>query len=149
MASIQTTLRTALEADATLVAILTGGIYDASELDKNGLDINTSGLYSNERLNPCAVLRWRGAAAYGPHYTVDRRSERRFVEIYFYEEDGNANIDAAIRRVKLVLDRTQRTADNGGLWWCNWVSDFGESVADELHGAAMNFSRYEVIYTRR
>lgn len=149
MATLSTTIRQTLEADATLTAILTGGIFDAAELDKNGLNASISGLYTNEQLNPCLVIRWRGAIPYGPHYTADRRSERQFFELYFYEENGNANIDAAIRRCKLLLDRTQRTADNVGLCWVNWVNDMGEGVADELGGASMNFSRYEVMYTRR
>lgn len=144
MASIQTALRQTLEGHTPLTMILTGGIFDAGELGRQGLRPDTAGLYNGQALNPCAVIRWRGAAEFRPHFAA----EKRYFEIYFYEDDGNLNIEEALRLTKNLLHRNQIEADNGGLWWVNWVSDFGEFTAPELGGAAANLSRYEVIYLR-
>ena len=149
MASIGTVIRQALEASATLTAVLTGGIYDASELGRQGLTPDATGLYTGQVLNPCAIIRGRGANPFGPHYTADNRSERAFFEIYFYEDNGFVNVDNALNLTKKLLDRSQHTADNGSIWWVNWVNDSGELDAPEYGAAAMKFSRYELIYVRR
>ncbi len=95
MASLQDTIRLALEGDATLTAILTGGIFDASELDREGLSLGDV-QDTNNKVKPCAVLRWRGSNPTGP---TDRlNAEARFLEVYLYEDMGTVNIEAARRR---------------------------------------------------
>lgn len=144
MPTIQAALRQTLEAHSPLTALLTGGIFDAAELGRQGLRPDTPNLYDGQVLKPCAVIRWRGAAEFRPHYAA----EKRFFEIYFYEDDGHATIEDALRLTKKLLHRAQLEADNGGLWWVNWVSDSGEFTASEMGGASAIFSRYEVIYLR-
>lgn len=146
MATIQAAVRTLIESESQIINLLTGGVFDAAELGRVGLSPNTPGLYdAASRLKPAAVIRWRGAAQYGPHFA----GERRFFEIYIYEDDGNAIIEEVKRLLKNLLHRRMVTADGGGLWWINWISDFGEMFREtELGGAAADFCRFEVIYTR-
>lgn len=145
MASISAVVRVALENTSALTTLLTGGIFDASELGRLGLSPSTSGLYNGDVLKPCAVIRWRATNPYGPHYGP--QSQRRSVEIYVYEDDGYNTIESALYLIKQTLHRTQLDADNGGLWWVNWTYTSGELDAPELGNAAMQFARFEVIYT--
>ena len=145
MATQRNALRTYLEADGTLTGVLTGGIYDASELDRNGLsplDLSTD---SVGRMQPVMVIRWRGASA----KEIIRHSERRFVEFYFYDDSGYANIESAKARLKALLDGynlggTQDAKMNT----FHWVNDLGEFVAEEYEGAASDRSTYYVDYSR-
>lgn len=145
MASIGTVIRQALEGSAPLTAVLTGGIFDASELGRQGLLPSTTGLYSGQVLNPCAIIRWGDTNTFGPHYAP--QSERAFFEVYVYEDDGYASIDTAIRLIKQTLHRTAYTADNQRLNWVNWIHNSSELDAPELGGAAMKFARFELIFT--
>ncbi len=146
MASLQDTIRLALEGDATLTAILTGGIFDASELDREGLSLGDV-QDTNNKVKPCAVLRWRGSNPTGP---TDRlNAEARFLEVYLYEDMGTVNIEAARRRIKQLLHRQSFLATNFGLVWLRWAGDQGEFSADELGGASADMARFEVTLTRK
>ena len=144
MAIIHAALRETLEGNSELTTVLTGGIFDADNLDRTGLRPDTPTLYSGHLLKPCAVIRWRGATQFRPHYAAEKRN----FEIYFYQDSGNTTVEEALRLTKKLLHRAQLEADNGGLWWVNWVSDSGEFKASEMGGASAIFSRYEVIYLR-
>lgn len=146
MSALSEAVRTLLEADGTLTGILTGGIFDASELDRQGLTLFDAARDSVGRLQPVAVLRWRTSTVYGPD---NFDGERRFLHIYMYENAGTASIDQAKRRLKELLHRKQVSANGFGVGWINWVSDQGEFVDTQLGGASADMSRYEVIYTRR
>ena len=151
MATIESDLRTFLEADGTLTGILTGGIYDASELDQNLLTPSTPGLYTSAtvpKLKPCLLIRW---AEKNPSEVVDK-SRRQFVNFFVYEHRGYANINAAIGRLFDILNRKKVTVTNGSTRRAHqfhWDGDAGEYVAEELNGAAANRSTYYVDFTRR
>lgn len=142
--SIRTDIRETLEGDATLVAILTGGIYDASELPMDGLTPSSApGAFTGVRLNPCAVIRFRGSN----ETEIIGSSRRRFMEIYFYQQVGMDQIDAAAARCRVLLHHAKQfTTDGGQVYYTTWVDSSGDMVADELDGAAMAFSRYYVDY---
>lgn len=146
MATQRDALRVYLEADPTLTGILTGGIYDASELDQNGLPDGGLLMDARGRYLPWVVIRWRTANA----TEIIRHSERRFVEVYFYDQTGYANIEAAKRQVKALLDgHPVGGADDAQMNTFHWVSDLGDFVADEYEGAAADRSTYYVDYTRK
>jgi len=144
--SIRTDLRETLEGDATLVAILTGGIYDASELPQDGLTPEAApGAYAANgvTLKPCAVLRFRNMN----ETEIVGNSRRRFFEIYFYQHVGQAQIDIAQARCRALLHpHKQFTTSSDQFYYTTWVDDLGDLVADELNGAAMSFSRYYIDY---
>lgn len=133
-----------LEADATLTATLTGGIYDASELPMDGLTPSAApDAYDGVRLQPCAVIRWRSVS----ETQILGASRRRFLEIYYYQAVGQGSIESAQARVRTLLHRAKQLETDGGqVYFATWVEDGGEMVADELNGAAMSFSRYYVDY---
>lgn len=108
--TLQATLRTTLEADVTLTGLLTGGIFDASELPEDGL---TPGMTNTPWdaygvLQPCAVIRWRGQNPYGPHW--DLGSERLFFEVYLY--GARSSIDSAADRLNVLLNAVIVVADS-------------------------------------
>ncbi len=148
MATLKDAVRTTLEGDATLSAILTGGVYDASEVERDGVTADNVQRDANGRVKPFAVLRWRGSA---PDFVLGtHEAERRYLEVWLYEDTGYTNIDAAERRIKTLLHRkTFADTDNEGLAWARWVHDLGESSADELGGASASMSRYEIVLTRK
>jgi len=73
-------------------------------------------------------------------------TERRSVEIYFYQHRGYATIERAKRRVKTILERTMLPADDAGIAMFHWAHDTGEFPADELGRASADMSRYYVDY---
>lgn len=147
MATLQDTVRLYLEGQISLTMILTGGIFDASEMDREGMDLETVRDATTKRLKPWAELRWRGSNPTGP---TDRlNAETRFLEVWLYEDMGYANIEAAKRIVKQLLHRKVFAADNYGLVWLRWAGDLGEFVADEMGGASGDRCRFELTLTRK
>jgi len=142
--SIRGDVRETLEGDATLTGILTGGIYDASELPMDGLTPTAApGAFNGARLLPCAVVRWRGRS----ETEIIGHSRRQFLEIYFYQAVGQDQIELAMSRCKVLLHRAKQfTASGGQVYFSTWVEDAGDLVADEMDGAAMSLSRYYVDY---
>lgn len=108
--SLQTTLRQTLEDDATLAGLLTGGVFDASELPDDGLTPGMTGSPwgSDGVLQPCAVIRWRGQNPFGPHWETG--SERIFVEVYLY--GMRTSIDSAADRLNVLLNAAILSADS-------------------------------------
>lgn len=149
MASLRDTIRLALEGDATLTAILTGGVYDASELDREGLSLSdVSKQADGVRIKPTAVLRWRGSNPTDQSDFIPG-VESRFMEVWVYADQGYATIDSAIRRIKTLLDLHYFTSDNEGLTYLRWAGDIGEIEAPELGNATADRSRYQIILVRK
>jgi len=143
MATIPNALRTYLEADATLTGILTGGIWDAAELDREGLTVSDASYDSIGRLLPTAVIRWRGESPFGWHYT----GERRTCEIYLYEHVGWTNIEAAKKRLKELLHRVQVPSDEL-ITEFRFLTSMGEFYAEDLSAPA-DMLRFQVVYVRQ
>lgn len=111
MTALRQVLRETLEGDATLMALLTGGVFDAAELPDDGLTPGMTGSPWNAStgvLAPCAVIRWRNRAPYGPHW--DLGSERLFVEVYLY--GMRTTIESAADRVNVLLNAQLLSADS-------------------------------------
>lgn len=139
-------VKAALEADSALNAILTGGIFDAGELDRVGLTPSTPGLYDNQgQLKSCAVIRWRTSDL----KEIVANSERRFFEVWLFEDRGWEDIENAKRRIKALLHRKQVVSANEGLCFMNWAGDLGEFVDDEMGGASADRLRFTIDYTRK
>jgi len=141
MATLRETILAALQTDATLAAILTGGVYGepvsktytpgASDGDKGG------------KLKPCAVLSFETSAPDGPIPGC----ERQFFTVYFYDHRGYANIDAAQRRVKVLLDRRANVdlGIDGLVYEFRHAEDSRDLRDPELDDAPMRFSRYSAV----
>ena len=97
MATLRAALKTLLEADATLVATMTGGLHDSTEISRSG----TPSAYDDRGdLKPCGVLRVGTMTPLDPFDTA----ERQFFSLYFYQKPGGyTSIDAMKYRAKTLL----------------------------------------------
>lgn len=101
-------VNTLLEADATLVAILTGGIYKSGELGPLGITRGTTSAAfdANGYLLPCALVKERAqvATADVSDYGAQVNSARQVIEIWLYQEQGSyAALDSARARLRVLL----------------------------------------------
>jgi len=109
-----------LEADATLVALATGGIYDYAETGPDGISrTGTPGAFdSNEIVEPCILLKSRGGVPDGALTDEGTQylSVREALEVWFYEDTGYSNIEAMRDRVYTLLHATQLPDTFKVLW---------------------------------
>lgn len=145
MATLEAATKTLLTGDATLMAILTGGLHDAADMDRDGWTLDNVERTPTGRIKPFGVVRWGSDNPFGPlgNYVAGRR----FLNLWLYEDTGLDNIRAAKRRAKTLLHRQYFSTDNEGLVRLKWAGNLGEGVADELGGASCERIRFEVIYT--
>lgn len=89
--SLSDSIKTALEANTALMALLTGGIYnDVEEISRQ----NTPGAFdaTTKEIKPCALIKLGVETKTGPH----ARSVRTPVRIYFYQRQGYSVIHPAM-----------------------------------------------------
>lgn len=105
--SIETDFQDRMEADATLMAILTGGVYVSGELGPLGINrTDAPGAFDgNGYLLPCALVRERPLV---PDLEVNDYLEQvasatQVVEIYIYQDRGYSSIDAALDRLFVLF----------------------------------------------
>lgn len=102
MASRENAFATRMEADATLMAVLTGGVYEAGEIGVEGISRETTpAAFSSGYLLPSALVRQRTLVPDGIVYDELEQdtSLRQVVEIWLYEDTGFTNIDLATARL--------------------------------------------------
>lgn len=105
--SIESTVATYLEADATLMATLTGGVYTSAEVGREGITRGTASeaFGTDGYLKPCALVKQRGPVPDG--MLVEQgdpaASFTQVVEIYLYEDSGYSSIDTALGRLFALL----------------------------------------------
>lgn len=146
MATLRETLKTYLNADTALKALLTGGVLDADDLPKGAASIRDVP-HVGGQVTPFAVIRWGGVSP--KEITVSTRTERRSVEIYLYQHRGYGTIESAKRRLKALLHRKALPATDAGIAMFHWAQDTGEFPADELGGASADMSRFYVDYVSK
>lgn len=130
------TITALLQNDATLAAILTGGVHHVQEISRQ----TTPAAYdANRELKPCALVKAEAATPWGVH----RDSSRLYVVIYFYDRHGYTNIEAARRRVYDLLHRVKVI----GSYEVRHANDMLDQE-DEPLGAAMAVSRFVVTMER-
>lgn len=97
-----------LEADtATLMTILTGGIYTSGELGPLGITRDTAaGAFDSDGfLLPCALVKEATivTTADVTDYMAQVQSARQRVEIWLYQDRGYAALDSARARIRTLL----------------------------------------------
>lgn len=99
---------TVMEADATLMAILTGGVHVSGEVGPEGISRHTtpSAFDSDGYLLPCALVRQRALVPDGivRDGQAQHVSAAQVVEIWLYEDRGYSNIDSAIMRLFVLFE---------------------------------------------
>lgn len=109
--SAYATILGALQDDAQLAVILTGGVYDGMEVGDISRQATPAAYDANSELKPCAILKPETQAPAGPHPD----GSRLYVTLWFYQQSGSAAIDAGRVRAYHLLHRAT-LAGSDGLW---------------------------------
>ena len=105
--SVETDVKALLEADATLMALLTGGVYAWETVGAEGITRTTmaAAFDAANRILPCAVVKARPEierrAVFDP--VVQSSSWRQTIEVWLYEFIGYTTIEAAATRIYALL----------------------------------------------
>lgn len=137
MSTLRQAVISLLENDATLMAILTGGVYDRREISRT----LTPAAYSVVgALKPCAVVTLEVTTPLGP---AEFDFETVYFQVWLYEEAGNhyAAIDPARDRVRALLHRQSVTITNGCVHEIRHADGLGDSF-DEALNAEMTYERF-------
>ena len=130
----KTAVAQALQADAPLMALLSGGVYSTAQI--------TPGMEAPHpfdevgRMRPSALVRSETTAIAGPQGIYDRA----FVVVFFYDHAGYATIDEAAERARVVLHRRYI---GDGSYEVRHVDDVSDQYDDAIL-AYMHRSRYQV-----
>lgn len=96
-----------LEADSTLLATATGGVWDYGETDRQGLNRTTTpaAFDSNGIIKPSVLLKVRNRVPDGAiaDDTSQEVSYRQVLEAWLYEDTGYSNINTMSDRVYSLL----------------------------------------------
>lgn len=136
--SRESDFKTRMDADATLMAILTGGVFVSGSLGPLGITRDTApGAFDgNGYLKPCALVRQRPSIA--DLQVVDQialaASATQVVEIYLYEDTGYTSIDSALSRLFILFFGYQFT-DSFPAEWIGTIDRERDQGA--LDGASM------------
>ncbi len=140
--SRETQFETVMEADATLVALLTGGIYTKETTGVEGLSRETTpaAFDANGYLKPCALIRQRDLV---PDNAVrdpmaQKASAAQTVEIWLYADAGAgySAIDSARNRLYTLFEGYQFAGDGFEVAWTNSLGNLRDPGA--LRNAAMS-----------
>lgn len=126
----------ALTGDATLMALLTGGVHRV-EVTRQG---TPSAFDANLELKPCMVVRQESRSPVGP---LDQGGQV-FVVLWVYSRADDGVIDSAVRRAWVLLNGKKLGT---GMWEMRHVNDLME-MEDQGLGARLGVSRYRAVVNR-
>ena len=136
-----TTLREAvidlLQADVTLMAILTGGVWERREINRT---LTPSIYTATGAMKPCAVVLVEATSPVGP---AQFDFEQVFFLVWLYEESGNhySAIDLARDRVRALLHR-QSVAITAGCVHEIRHADGGADFYDDVLSCEAAYERF-------
>ena len=138
-------VRNKLVADATLMALLTGGLYAYEGLSGEGITRKTlAGAYSTGFLAPCGVVKGRALIPFGGVRDQESQytSVRQVIEIWLYADAGAGltTLTSAANRIYKVLEG-QTVTNSHPLRWLSQES----FVERELQQARAILIEFEVI----
>ena len=136
------TILAALQGDTTLAGILTGGLYDGTEINDISRQATPAAYDEYSELKPCAILKPETQAPAGPHPD----GSRLYVTIWFYQQAGSAAIDAARIRAYHLLHRTTQVGSDG-LWDVRHANDL-LGIEMQALGVPAIMSRYVATVNR-
>jgi len=140
MANLNETLVTLLSDDATLSALLTGGIHNAEDFSSNGGGSDEIPRKANGvQVNPFAIVRFKSIDPKGP-YLIG--GELQSIEIYVYDNIGYVTIESAISRMKVLLHNKYIDADDRSLVFLIMGHISGEGNAEEHGNIPFKFIRF-------
>lgn len=132
-----------LSGDATLLATLTGGVYDAAQVGEISRQTTADAFDANGEILPCALLKLGTLAPVGPYV----HSARLTVSIYLYELAGYVNVEAARERIYTLLHRQAVTPTSGECWEIVHTDDVLD-VRDSALNCSLAISRFAATIRR-
>lgn len=130
--------KTRMDADVTLTAILTGGVYTAGAVGIEGISRDTTPLAFDAagRLKPSALVRQRGLVPTGDVLDpiTQQASASQVVEIYVYQRQGYTSIDTALARLYTLFQGYQ-FSDSFEVFYANQIDRERDEGA--LSGASL------------
>lgn len=118
--SLASDVKTVMTADATLMALLTGGVYvGVEEVSRQ----NTAGAFdANRELKPCALIKLGVETQRGPFRAA--LSVQTPITIYFYQRNDYDVIDPA-------MDRTLELLHLAKIGSTTWEVEYESTVNDQ------------------
>lgn len=140
--SAYTAILQALQGDAALMSILTGGLYDGIAVTDISRQATPAAYDAFQELKPSGMLKPESQAPAGPH----AHGARLFVTLWLYQQAGSEAIDAARERAYQVLHMSQ-LAGSGGLWDVRHAGDVLGAEVQAL-GVPVIMSRFVATVNR-
>jgi hypothetical protein len=140
-------VETLIEANAPIMAILTGGVYAYGALGIEGLTRESvaAAFDANGFLKPCLIVKQRAAV---PDLILDdmitkESSTGQALELWIYEDRGYSSIDSVLPLLKALLHGTRLTNS----FPLEWSGNIVERGRDEgaLSGHSMARQDWQVI----
>ena len=136
-----------LEADATLLALATGGVWDWNETGRMGINrTNTAAAFTSTGIiKPCILLKLRSSVPFGDIADDSAQviSLREMLEIWLYADNTFTAIESMRARVFTLLHGKQLT----GTFVCRWAQDVYAQRDVEMD-AFVERSDYAIILKR-
>lgn len=138
-------IKAILEADATLLALATGGVWDFDETGRMGLSrtATPTAFTSAGIIKPCLLLKLRSTLPDGilQDDANQYQSAREIIEAWFYQDSGYATIESMRARVYHDL-HAQRVS---GTFQVVWAGDIRPGIRDPDLDANLERSEYLAI----
>lgn len=140
--------KTILEADATLLALATGGIYDWDETGRMGINRSntaTSAAFSSGIIQPCILLRLSVSTPIGEiaDDVAKVTGARDVIQVWAYQDSSFSTITSMLDRVYTLLQGQQL-----GGFVCRWLRKVQPPVRDIELDANVEHDDYEVFWQR-
>lgn len=133
---------TLLSADATLLALLTGGIHGGA--DEISRQETPTAFDANGELRPCLLIK---DSTLTPDASTIPGAARHVLRLFYYQPAGVATIAAARARVYALLHRQRVTVSGVRVIELDHLGDLLGQPDDAL-GCQVELSRWEAALTR-
>lgn len=98
-----------LQGDATLMALLTGGLYDGQTVSEISRQMTPAAFDAWQEVQPCAIVKAESATPWGPLH----HSGRVYFVVWLYQRGGSGVIEQARNRIYALLHRQQLSTTAG------------------------------------
>jgi hypothetical protein len=149
MATMKEALMAVLTGDATLGG-LTTKILNSDDFGRKGLQRSDIVDGGGVAIAPALYVKWSTETPFGTAQRI-LRAERRFFEVWGYEDDGYGIIRQMLERVKVLLEYQPVQFDEpAGVHMSDifWAGDVLGEIDESLGNACMERSRYQALLTR-
>lgn len=133
-----------LAADATLMTILTGGLYAGGEISRQD---TPAAFDANKEILPCGLVALETQVPGGPYGDIPGlTSTRLFFTVTFWQRNGYASIDAALDETFVRLQGS-KIGETTALWMVRHAEDSAD-IEDPGLLCPMKYARYEMVRRR-